>query len=58
MLRTVTGDDVKTLALVGVTVVLRAAMTVLIHWESRMEKKEEAEKAEGAAASTKLHKAS
>ena len=58
VLRTVTGDDVRTLALVGVTVLLRAAMTVLIHWESRMEKKEEAEKEERDAVPSKLHKAS
>ena len=54
--RTVTSADVKTLGLVGITVVLRAAMTVLIHWESRNEKKEEEEKKESAPAA-KLTKA-
>lgn len=44
VLRTVNSADAKNLALVGATVVLRAAMTVLIHWESRAEKKEEEEK--------------
>ena len=56
VLRTVTSADVKTLGLVGITVVLRAAMTVLIHWESRNEKKEEEEKKESAPAA-KLTKA-
>ena len=56
VLRTVTSADVKTLGLVGITVVLRAAMTVLIHWESRNEKKEEGEKKESAPAA-KLTKA-
>ena len=56
VLRTVTSADGKTLGLVGITVVLRAAMTVLIHWESRNEKKEEEEKKESAPAA-KLTKA-
>ncbi|MCI5846366.1 MAG: DUF1622 domain-containing protein [Candidatus Limiplasma sp.] len=50
VLRTVVSKDVKTLAMVGLTMVLRAAMTVLIHWESSNEKKEESEAAQKAEA--------
>ncbi len=35
ILRTVFSQDLKSLLLVGLTALLRAAMTVLIHWKSR-----------------------
>jgi uncharacterized membrane protein len=41
VLRTVVSPAVQDLIVVGATVLLRGAMTILIHWESKNEEKEE-----------------
>lgn len=41
VLRTVVSAEMKDLIAVGATVVLRGAMTVLIHWESKHEEESE-----------------
>lgn len=41
VLRTVVSPEVKDLIAVGATVLLRGAMTVLIHWESKHEEETE-----------------
>lgn len=52
VLHTLIAKDTSSLLLVGMTMVLRAAMTLLIHWETHSEEKhmkeEEKEKAEEA----------
>lgn len=45
VLRTVVSPDTKDLIAVGATVLLRGAMTVLIHWESKNEEAHEARQA-------------
>ena len=42
VLRTVVSPETKDLIAVGATVLLRGAMTVLIHWESKSEEEHEA----------------
>ena len=46
VLHTLIAKDTSSLLLVGMTMVLRAAMTVLIHWETSNEEKHNHEKAE------------
>ena len=46
VLHTLVAKDTSSLLLVGMTMVLRAAMTVLIHWETSNEEKHNHEKAE------------
>ena len=46
VLHTLVAKDTSSLLLVGMTMVLRAAMTVLIHWETSNEEKHNHEKGE------------
>ena len=45
IIKTVIVHDLKELAVLGIVIAIRALLAFLIHWEMKMEKKEEEEKA-------------
>ena len=45
IIKTVIVHDLKELAVLGIVILIRALLAFLIHWEMKMEKKEEEEKA-------------
>ena len=46
IIKTVIVHDLKELAVLGIVILIRALLAFLIHWEMKMEKKEEEDKAE------------
>ena len=46
IIKTVIVHDLKELAVLGIVILIRALLAFLIHWEMKMEKKDEAEKSE------------
>ena len=46
IIKTVIVHDLNELAVLGVVIAIRALLAFLIHWEMKMEKKDEAEKSE------------
>ena len=48
IIKTVIVHDLKELAVLGIVIAIRALLAFLIHWEMKMEKKEEEEKAKEA----------
>ena len=46
IIKTVIVHDLKELAVLGIVILIRALLAFLIHWEIKMEKKEEEEKSE------------
>jgi len=46
IIKTVIVHDLKELAVLGIVILIRALLAFLIHWEMKMEKKDETEKSE------------